>query len=235
VPSLLFFVLIFLGFRSCKFAYHRVCSFSQTKVGDDTIYGQSNRLESNTADNLIWARFANPTQTNAAFSRLTFRTETSTTPLRRVTELARTEAATRISGSDKTLIVLVESLYGEVGGLITESGSSISTSRWEMWVLRWWRRMLMLVYLSYKLPRIKHDCMIYWYYIFLSKSYTQLYIKKSRGLGGWLWLYQNLGRAKSRHKPKFWPGPGLQAKAGTSLLPPSSDPRDYPDDRVSIN
>lgn len=53
-----------------------------------------------------------------------------------MTELARTEAATRISGSDKTLIVLVgrsrrmavESLYRELGSLITESGSSISTS-----------------------------------------------------------------------------------------------------------
>ena len=53
-----------------------------------------------------------------------------------MTELARTEAATRISGSDKTLIVLVgrsrrmavESLYGELPSLITETQSSISTS-----------------------------------------------------------------------------------------------------------
>jgi len=131
---------------------HRVCSFPQTRVGDHTIYGQFNtqvRLESNTlaADNLIWARFANPTQTNTAFSQLTFRTEIPTMPLRRVTELARREAVTRIPGSEKTLIILVgrscrmavQSLYGEVGGLITESGSSISTSRWEMWALCWWR------------------------------------------------------------------------------------------------
>jgi hypothetical protein len=105
----------------------------------DTIYGQSNsqiRLESNTADNLTWERFANPTQTKTAFSRITFRTEISATPLRLVTKLTRTEAATRNSGSDKTLIVLmgrsrrmgVKSLLGELGDLITESGSSISTS-----------------------------------------------------------------------------------------------------------
>ncbi|KAF8806126.1 hypothetical protein BYT27DRAFT_7224470 [Phlegmacium glaucopus] len=113
-------------------------TFQNTAAAADTIYGQSNtqiRLESDTADNLTWERFAKPTEPNATFSRVTFRTETTTTPLRTTVDLAK-EAAARISSSDKTMIILagrsrrmaVESLYGELRDLITESGSSISTS-----------------------------------------------------------------------------------------------------------
>jgi len=108
--------------------------YQNTAAAADTIYGRSdtqNRLESDTADNLIWEQFAKPTN-----PRITFHTETTATPLCRVTELAKTEASRTISNSNKTIIVLagrsrrmaVESLYGELRGLITESQSSISTS-----------------------------------------------------------------------------------------------------------
>jgi len=111
-------------------------TYQNTAAAADTVYGQSNtqtRLESDTADNLTWEQFTKPTKTN---SRITFRTETTSTPLRRVTELAKTEASTAISSSNKTMIVLagrsrrmaVESLHSELHGLITESGSLISTS-----------------------------------------------------------------------------------------------------------
>ena len=110
--------------------------YSQTAAAADTIYGRSdtqNRLESDTADNLMWEQFAKPTRINP---RITFHTETTATPLRKVTELAKTEASRTISNSNKTIIVLagrsrrmaVESLYGELPSLITETQSSISTS-----------------------------------------------------------------------------------------------------------
>jgi hypothetical protein len=98
----------------------------------DTVYGQSNtqtRLESDTADNLTWQQFTKTTN-----SRIAFRTETTKTPLARVIELVKAEAAMRTSSNNKTIIVLagrsrrmaVESLHGEFCVLTTDSGSSIS-------------------------------------------------------------------------------------------------------------
>ena len=110
--------------------------FQQTMAAADTIYGQhttQTRLESDTADNLTWEQFVNPTTTN---SRITYHTETTLTPLTEVIELAKAEATSRTSSSNKTMIVLagrsrrmaVQSLYSEFNSLITESGVSITSS-----------------------------------------------------------------------------------------------------------
>lgn len=128
-------VSIIILFPPLQRYYH----FSQTAAAADTIYGQSDtqtRLESDTADNLTWEQFANPTTANSS-SRMTFHTETIATPLGRAIELAMAEAAIgRSSSSNKTMIVLagrsrrmaVESLHAELRNMIIESGSSISTS-----------------------------------------------------------------------------------------------------------
>ena len=105
-------------------------------AADDTIYGQSTaqvRLESDTVDNLIWQEFIKPTTTN---SRITFHTESTPSPLTRAIELAKAEATSRSSSSNKTMIVLagrsrrmaVQPLDGEFHSLIADSGVSISSS-----------------------------------------------------------------------------------------------------------
>ena len=102
----------------------------------DTIYGQTTthtRLASDTADNITWQQFTNSTTPN---SRITFHTENTLTPLTRAIELAKAEAALRASSSNKTMIVLagrsrrmaVQSLVGELRGVIADSGVSITSS-----------------------------------------------------------------------------------------------------------
>jgi len=110
--------------------------YQNTVAAVDTIYGQPTphtRLTSDTADNLTWRQFSNPVIPN---SRITFYTENTLTPLKRVIDLAKTEAALRASSSNKTMIVLagrsrrmaVQSLVGELRGVLTDSGVSITSS-----------------------------------------------------------------------------------------------------------
>lgn len=97
------------------------------------------RLASDTADNIIWDRYTRPNTSNSinlasALSRITFVNESSSTPLRRVTELVKEEAAESVAESSKTIIVLagrsrrlaVESLSGELRKLT--AGSPIGSS-----------------------------------------------------------------------------------------------------------
>ncbi|KAF8868526.1 Sodium/hydrogen exchanger family-domain-containing protein [Gymnopilus junonius] len=113
-----------------------------TVAAIDTVYGQHDtqtRLASDTADNILWDAYTRSTASHStsvasALSRISFLTESTSTPLRRVTEMVKTETATRRAGS-KTLIVLagrsrrmaVESFGGELRTL-TSDGNSISTS-----------------------------------------------------------------------------------------------------------
>ncbi|KAF8974292.1 potassium:hydrogen antiporter [Flammula alnicola] len=110
----------------------------------DTVYPQLNtqtRLTSGLADNLLWDRYNLPTATHppsvaSALSRISFRTESTPTPLRRITELAKQKAGESSVGAEKTLIVLagrsrrlaVESLTSELRALTTEQGSAASSS-----------------------------------------------------------------------------------------------------------
>ncbi|KAH9477822.1 K(+)/H(+) antiporter 1 [Psilocybe cubensis] len=117
-----------------------------TVVAADTVYGQPNtetRLSSDTADNLLWGYYTNPNKTHspdvaAALSRITFRSESSPTPLRRVIQLVKEESAACTSElmDPKSLIVLagrsrrlaVESLSSELAALVLESGASAVSS-----------------------------------------------------------------------------------------------------------
>ncbi|KAF9527956.1 cation/H+ exchanger [Crepidotus variabilis] len=105
----------------------------------DTIYGQHStqtRLASDTADNLLWSKYTSSTAVEDALTRITFKTETSATPLHRVTNLVREEAAISLARSGRTLIALVgrsrrlavESLQAELKALTTEASSAITSS-----------------------------------------------------------------------------------------------------------
>ncbi|KAF8883177.1 Sodium/hydrogen exchanger family-domain-containing protein [Gymnopilus junonius] len=111
----------------------------------DTVYGQYNtqiRLASDTADNILWDRYTrstepHPSNVSSALPRISFLTESTATPLRRVIEMVKEEAA--ICQADpfhsKTLIVVagrsrrmaVESLSAELRTL-TSDGPTISSS-----------------------------------------------------------------------------------------------------------
>ncbi|KDR84262.1 hypothetical protein GALMADRAFT_236968 [Galerina marginata CBS 339.88] len=115
-----------------------------TVAGADTVYGQHNtqtRLASDTADNILWARYTHTPETQppnvaAALSRITFNAESTPLPLHRVTELVKAEAAASLAESSKTLIVVAgrsrrlaaESLGGELRTLTSEGGSPMSSS-----------------------------------------------------------------------------------------------------------
>jgi len=76
----------------------------------DTVYAQNTqtRLQSETADNIAWGNYTNPASHNpearAALSRISFSDESSSTPLRRVLQLASTASSRH---STKPLIVVV--------------------------------------------------------------------------------------------------------------------------------
>ncbi|PPQ75257.1 hypothetical protein CVT26_014791 [Gymnopilus dilepis] len=111
----------------------------------DTIYGHQTtqtRIASETADNILWDRYTRPNQHHpihiaSALSRITFRNESTPTPLRRVVEMVKTEATLSQPNSylSKTFIVLlgrsrrmaVESLTVELRSMAS-IGSSMSTS-----------------------------------------------------------------------------------------------------------
>ena len=108
----------------------------------DTLYGQVDdhmRLASNTADNVFWDRYAGSSgrrgsSTASALSRISFLTESTPSPLRRVTEMVKAENATA-KANGKTLIVLAgrsrrlaaESLKSELRTLFTD-GSLIGSA-----------------------------------------------------------------------------------------------------------
>jgi len=110
----------------------------------DTVYPQftsQTRMSSDLADNLLWDRYALPDANRpllaaAALQRISFRVETTPTPLRRITDLAKEVAKSSTGESGRTLITLVgrsrrlavESLHLEFRKLTTESGTSVSSS-----------------------------------------------------------------------------------------------------------
>lgn len=116
----------------------------QTVAAVDTVYGQHStqtRLASDTADNILWDKYTSrshsrPVNVTSALSRITFRTESTSSPLRRVSELVKQEATTSVARSGRTLIVLagrsrrmaVESLNGELKKLVSDSGSPIGST-----------------------------------------------------------------------------------------------------------
>lgn len=120
--------------------------FQQTMAAADTIYGHHNtqmRLNSDTADSLLWDSLVDPTSSRpanvaAALARIEFRTESSPAPLRRITELAKAEASASTArlASERTLIVFigrsrrlaVEALGGELLALTAELGQTFSSS-----------------------------------------------------------------------------------------------------------
>ncbi|PPQ94816.1 hypothetical protein CVT25_007453 [Psilocybe cyanescens] len=116
-----------------------------TVAAADTVYGAhttQTRLSSNTADNILWDRYTRQSSESQSIgpnlAHITFHTESTPTPLLRVTELAKEEAAKSVStGSMRTLIVLagrsrrlaVELLRDELQSLAAEGGSgSAATS-----------------------------------------------------------------------------------------------------------
>ncbi|KAJ7639440.1 Sodium/hydrogen exchanger family-domain-containing protein [Roridomyces roridus] len=108
----------------------------QTVAAADTIYGQHNtqtRLASDTADNVLWDRFARPADaTNAvALERITFTKQNSAEPLHKIVELVEAAQAT----NRNLLVVLgrsrrmaVESHVNELQKLISGKGAAIGSS-----------------------------------------------------------------------------------------------------------
>ncbi|RXW18815.1 hypothetical protein EST38_g7039 [Candolleomyces aberdarensis] len=115
-----------------------------TMAAADTVYGAHNtqtRLASDTADNLAWEKYANPDSSlppsvTSALARITFSTESSPTPLHRITELVHSETEKIAVNHGRTMIVLVgrsrrlavESLTGELRTIISATGSHIGSS-----------------------------------------------------------------------------------------------------------
>ncbi|TFK66204.1 hypothetical protein BDN72DRAFT_800249 [Pluteus cervinus] len=113
-----------------------------TTAGFDTIYGNSNtqtRMASDTADNLLWARYTNASDTrnsniSSALSRITFSTQSTTKPLHTATDIVNEQLGK--SHAEKTLIVLAgrsrrmspESHKNELTLLISETQSQITSS-----------------------------------------------------------------------------------------------------------
>jgi hypothetical protein len=107
----------------------------------DTVYGQQTaqtRVSSDTADNLLWDRCA---QGGVARPCISFKTERTPSPLRRITELAQAEASTSSTPSEshpdkKTLVVFlgrsrrlaVASLSAELQRLTSGLGLGMSSS-----------------------------------------------------------------------------------------------------------
>ncbi|KAJ7628091.1 potassium:hydrogen antiporter [Mycena rosella] len=110
-----------------------------TMAAADTVYGQQTtetRLVSNTADSLLWDRFARPSSSPhaTALSRITFRTQESAQPLHTIVELVELESA-KLSAS-KNLMVLVgrsrrmavESHAVELQTLVGSKGTPIGSA-----------------------------------------------------------------------------------------------------------
>ncbi|KAF9482445.1 cation/H+ exchanger [Pholiota conissans] len=115
-----------------------------TNTAADTVYPQlttETRMTSGLADNLLWDRYALPSahqspEITAALSRITFRVESTPTPLRHITDMAKQVAGQSKQISSKTMIIIagrsrrlaVESLRLELKKLTTDLGSNMSAS-----------------------------------------------------------------------------------------------------------
>ncbi|KAJ7755831.1 cation/H+ exchanger [Mycena metata] len=113
-----------------------------TMAAADTVYGQHNtqtQLVSDTADNLLWDRFATGASSqNAsvrdALSRITFRTQEAREPLHKIVELVDLESSKMLGGRNLMVIVgrsrrmAVESHKAELHKLIGNYGSSIGSA-----------------------------------------------------------------------------------------------------------
>jgi len=113
-----------------------------TMAAADTVYGQASaqtRLVSDTADNLLWDRFAAAsTSHNAtvrdALSRITFRTQEAREPLHKIVELVDIQSA-KLSGGQNIMVMVgrsrrmaVESHKAELQKLIASHGASIGSA-----------------------------------------------------------------------------------------------------------
>ncbi|CAE6386161.1 unnamed protein product [Rhizoctonia solani] len=106
-------------------------------LGPDTVYPQSNtqtRLQSATADNLLWTQMASSeTQSpiiQGALSRITFVEDESPTPLAAILKRCNVEYNTAVSSSETLLVVvgrgrqLAESHADELRGVVASSNAS---------------------------------------------------------------------------------------------------------------
>ncbi|KAJ7130969.1 Sodium/hydrogen exchanger family-domain-containing protein [Mycena filopes] len=113
-----------------------------TMAAADTVYGQHStqtRLVSDTADNLLWDRFAASSSSHDApvrdaLSRITFRVQEAREPLHKIVELVDVESAKLSGGKDLVVIVgrsrrmAVESHKAELQRLIASKGASIGSA-----------------------------------------------------------------------------------------------------------
>jgi hypothetical protein len=96
------------------------------------------RLASNTADDIIWSRYASPFDAGgpdaSALSRITFDSTSSSEPLHTIIELVKAEMLQSVSSKDMIVVtgrsrrMAVESHQVELQKLILESGSPIGSS-----------------------------------------------------------------------------------------------------------
>jgi len=119
--------------------YDQLLTHGQVSGFPNTVYsplGTQVRMQSDTADNLLWDRVTSTNssfsaEVRAAMSRISFRSETAARPLHRMLELANNEA----SRTSKPLLVVagrsrrmaVESHKRELQQLITERGASLAS------------------------------------------------------------------------------------------------------------
>jgi len=120
----------------------RTAATHQTMAAADTVYGHHStqtRLVSNTADNLLWDRFALPSSSHnatvvSALSRITFTKQDSAEPLHKVVELVEQASATLTVGKNLVVMVgrsrrmAVESHTKELQQLISRKGTPIGSS-----------------------------------------------------------------------------------------------------------
>ncbi|KAF5322333.1 hypothetical protein D9619_000239 [Psilocybe cf. subviscida] len=113
-----------------------------TVAAADTVYGQHNtqtRLASDTADNILWSRYAQPSsspKSGGALSRIAFHTENAARPLHRIVELVKEEVAESATEAEKALIVIagrsrrlaVESLSAEYSAMTAQLAAPVSSS-----------------------------------------------------------------------------------------------------------
>ncbi|KAJ7098661.1 Sodium/hydrogen exchanger family-domain-containing protein [Mycena belliarum] len=113
-----------------------------TMAAPDTVYGAHStqtRLVSDTADNLLWDRFALPSSAHApgvaaALSRVTFAKQAAAAPLHRIVELVELESAKLAAGQNLMVLLgrsrrmAVESHKAELQQLISGKGTSIGSA-----------------------------------------------------------------------------------------------------------
>lgn len=117
---------------------HEIC----IQAALDTVYPSHNtqtRMTSSLADDVLWnhytsASVSHPAHISSALSRITFRTQSTATPLRQAVDLTLGDVRESATAGNKTLIVLagrsrrmaVESLSGELRKLMAETNTANS-------------------------------------------------------------------------------------------------------------